>query len=74
MLDKEINKERVDKWRAKKFQKGYKSLTVYLPPETLKMVQYLRGLYYTKKCTTKLISTAIERMYKVAHAKRSNDD
>jgi hypothetical protein len=64
MVDRLINKDRVNRWRERKIKEGYKSLMVYLSPETMEMVKFLQYHFRTKRDNAKLITFAIETLYK----------
>ena len=62
-MDKDVNRIRVGKWREKKFGQGFKSLTVYLPPDVLKMIKYLRRHLRLTRRNSELIALAIKTLY-----------
>lgn len=69
MVDKSINRSRVARCRAKKVEEGYRSLTVYLPPETVEMIRYLHRHFHTRRENAKLIAMAIKTLYEKTHRK-----
>ena len=69
MVDRSINRSRVARWRAKKVGEGYKSLTVYLPPETMEMINFLQPHFRTRRKNAKLIATAIKALYEETRRK-----
>jgi len=66
-VDDTVNRTRVAKWRAKKSSQGYRGLTVYLSPETLRMLIFLRQHFCTRRKTAELISRAIRNLYEQIH-------
>lgn len=56
-------KERVNRWREKKVQKGGRSLSVWLEPETAKMMDHL--LDYYGETVSPLITRGIKTLYEV---------
>lgn len=62
-MDKEVNRIRVAKWRAKKLNEGCKSITVYLPSVAFDMIEFLRWNSRTRHTTAKLIEMSIRALY-----------
>lgn len=63
-MDKEVNRTRVAKCRENKFRRGYKSLTVYLPPEILKMINKLLRILPMGTHRADLIAMALKDLFK----------
>ena len=55
MLEKLTNRSRVARWRTKKVNQGYRALTVYLSPEVLNMVKFLRRHFGTQRKPAELM-------------------
>lgn len=63
MLDKSVNRERVEKWRKKMHDNGMRSLTVYLDSETVKKLKSLRLILPRQWKMSKILTTAIQALY-----------
>jgi hypothetical protein len=70
-FDNSVNRARVARWREKKLGKGYKSFTVYLPPETVEMIKSLHPHFRTRRKNAKLIAMAIKTLYKKTCRKKN---
>jgi hypothetical protein len=67
MNQREARRDRVARWREKKFSKGYKPLFVYLSLWAVEMMNALQKHLHLRRRTAKIIESAIELLFDKYH-------
>jgi hypothetical protein len=71
----EIPNARMKRYRARRYELGYKSLTVYVEPKITKLLPYLRWFYQLRgRGYSELIALAIETLYEKTLKERNHSE